>query len=211
MKDHIEEPTSPSLFLLLREPRVAFRLLGTQSPSSVAFGLVAVWGIERNLRNKLKVRLEPTTVDVLWDIMGVLTNGIVFGLSMWFVSSWVCERVVRLLGHQATSSQIRNVMAWSSVPKLVSVVLLLGFYITIGDDFVSMDQRQLITKYPASILAVFLPWGGCSVWYTALLVIGLSEVTSMSIGKSIVAWLLTAVPIIILLILYLVIMVSALG
>lgn len=193
MKESVRETLGGLWFV----PRPTFRKLLDQPDPPWLPLLAACWGVERNLSAQLKAAIPDVGwIDVLLLVVGNVVSGALLGWSMWYFTAWVTARLASLLGHPTEARSVRLAMAWGTVPKAAAVVVLLAFIALVGPDFFMLDQRGLMTAHLWSLPAVFLPWLLSSLLYMYWVTVGVSEVSGMSILKTIPVLVLSAVPIV---------------
>ena len=182
-----------SSFSVLINPRTVFPQLAARPSLVWTVAFACVLGIERNFHELFKRAIPLSDMKPLPEIFGLnVLSGIVFGVSMMWVSSWVLAWSSRQLGGVISSSAMRTVLAWSAAPKMLSMLGLFVLFASQGQYFLLQDRKGLLTSSPVLVGTFLLVQMVCSIWGVVVGVVGLSELAKLSIGKSIGAYLLGA-------------------
>lgn len=173
-------------FSVLASPRAVFPKLA-EKPSLVSTIILAsIWGIERNFNELFKHAVPLSDAKPLLEVFGAnVVFGILFGISVIWLASWVFAWSSRRLGGALSASAMRTILAWSGVPKVLTLLGLFGLFAALGQSFLSQDQTSLLKSFPALVGVFVLVQLVCSIWTVVLGVVGLSELSKLSIWKSI--------------------------
>lgn len=170
-------------------PRTTLAGLATRPKLAAVLPLGAVWGLERKFHGLLKHAVPEADLQPIISVAAEnLLFGTIFGLSMLWIASWAFSWSARRLGSEITSDAMRVVLAWSAVPRIPVLVLLVVLLFALGDTLLLHDRRQLMTLAPGFLLPFIGVWMVCSIWSVVIAVGGLAEVGRISIGRSLGAY-----------------------
>jgi hypothetical protein len=182
---------SPPFWKVLTSPRVAFPGLAERPTIAVVLVMGSVWGIERNFHELFKRAVPLGEIRPLPTVFAANVGfGIVFGISIIWLASWVFAWCARRLGGAVSSTSVRVVLAWSAVPHVVTLLYLFALFFAQGQFFLLQDRKGLLLSAPALVAPFLLVQLVCSIWSVVLAVVGLSELAKISVGRSIGAYLL---------------------
>ncbi|NRB59279.1 MAG: YIP1 family protein [Winogradskyella sp.] len=128
-----------------------------------------------------------STLSVL--LIAFLFGGI-FGLITNFIYAWALSVTGQWLKGKANASKFRTVIAWSLVPSIASLFLIIPELIILGDD---LFKSEPIVDTAVNSIAWFI-FGimeiTLGVWTIIILVKGIAMVQNFTIGKAILNMIL---------------------
>ncbi|AIZ63160.1 hypothetical protein PK28_04680 [Hymenobacter sp. DG25B] len=176
------------------KPKHTLQYILQYSPEKYVPVLLCLGGIDRAIdRASLKdMGDKMSTPSVLFS--AILAGGL-FGWLSYYLYAWLLSVTGKWLNGQATLSVLKTVLAWSLLPAIFSLVLVVPALAIFGDDvFKSQLVHQSISY---QIMWVF--YGLCEVvlgiWTLVILVQGISLVQGFTMGRSILNLVLPALVI----------------
>lgn len=170
-------------------PRVVYRFLNEYDYNKHTVWLLAVGGaIEALDRNNL----TPGS----WNIWVTLLVAMFFGALLGWIGYWIGAALLRWtgrwIGGQANTAQILRVIAYSILPNIPAVILLIPLVLIFGtgvfQGYVDIYQNGYISAAIYwSMIGIQMILG---IWSLVLTAVGLSVVQRFSVGKAIANMLL---------------------
>lgn len=172
---------------VMLQPRRYFPRLAASPSVFWALVLPAVWGVERALtRTVLPAHTETSTVMYLGKSVAM---GIVMSIGMFWAAAWVMAWGVRVFGGRADETAVRAVLTWAATPRLIALAAVLLLFAVEGPDVIWVERKELARLLPFGPL-VLLAQMVSGAWTTWLAVVGLSAVSGLSTGRTILTYLL---------------------
>jgi len=181
--------------LLLRiwtQPVSTFTYILNYCPDKHIHLLLVLGGIVRAIDRASVTSMgdKSSTVGVLF---AAVIGGGLFGWMTYYFYAWIVSFTGRWINGKADARTIRVILAWSSIPAITSLILLIPEILIYGNDLFRSDRSnenllQTICEPVFSVIQIML-----SVWSLALSVIGVALVQKFSSGKAILNILLGAV------------------
>jgi len=163
------------------QPRLTIRYLLSKDPTYMVVLLAIISGIYQSL-DQAATQSKGDTSSLGMILGSSLVGGVMGGMIGLFLFSWLQSVTGRWLGGVANSEQVRLVYAWSTVPGLVGVsILILQILVFRNDVFSSempiVDSSLLnqVLFWSSSIIQMIL-----AIWSIALHIIGVAEVHVIS-------------------------------
>jgi hypothetical protein len=184
-------------------PRKVFRFIHETGYTNYFYLLLIVSGIISTLQRKLDKGIEQNEVVSVF-IMAILFGGL-FGWLGTYIYASLISFTGKWLDGKAKTHRILRTLAYANIPFVCSIIVYiiqLYFikYDTLNTSF-SEGERDTIFYMFISINAIL------TLWTVVLSVVGIAEVQAFSIGKAILnlvlPWLMLAVPLGIIILLYL--------
>ena len=192
IQESIELPVNkiknPLLSIWL-SPKKTFTHVLNQHPGAAIYILAALFGIIRVLDQASKRGLGDhmgfigvfVIAILLGSISGIIGMGI-FGGIISLVSKW--------LGGSADGESLRVVYAWSSLPAIISFLLVLPFILIFHKTWFLSNSDWMSTPIALLILLIGLILVPFRIWQFVLLVIGVKEANQFSVWRAIGALVL---------------------
>ena len=186
--------TSPNNLSLLWvsiwvSPRRTIRQIVDHNPSQSVYLLSALAGIYRFLNQAAKRSLGDymSLGEIL--VLAILL-GSLLGIFLVFVGAELFRWVGSKLNGQATATQVRAAMAWSSIPEIVLLLLFCPLIIMYGRDYFSSSIDWMTPMIFRLILGVGLLGLLLLIWRAVLFVNCLAEVHEFSFWKGLLTTVL---------------------
>ena len=156
--------------------------------------LLVLGGIARAIDRAATKNMGDTMDTWLVISIAVFTGGL-FGWIGYYIYAWALSETGKWLDGKASSEKIRTVIAWSLVPAVVALLLIIPELVILGDDLFKSEmgaypQLTIYVIYFFGILEIVL-----SIWSIVILVAGLKVVQSFGTGKAILNLILPALVI----------------
>ena len=163
-------PDPATLLALLREPRATLRQQLENPDRRVEAGLAALAGIAVILGGSGGLDIAASFEHS--PLLIQLIAGVPVGLAGWLLTAFVYSHMGRLLGGDAGFEQMRTVVAWSLVPLVLGLGLLLPLAVSgvTGDSsFLPTVLGFLLAMYCSGLAVYFLALAhGFSLWRAML-------------------------------------------
>jgi len=187
-------PEKPWFYIWIK-PRTTIRAIVDSEPGKYVLLLAALYGIY-NALGEFSERAFGESVGMIVVILGALVIGPIGGLIGLYLSGAILRWSGSLLDGQASSTEARAAIAWSSIPTVIALLLwvpLVAFY---GNEMFSRVAPTIIDN-PYPLLLVGLIEIVLTLWTIVMVILTLIEVHRFSIWRSIGA---VAIPFIVIII-----------
>ena len=173
---------------ILFQPRKTIRAIVDSDPRRHVIPLMIAAGIAQGLANageeRLGASLGLAAVLLLAVILGALG-----GLAAWAIGGAIYTWTGNLLGGEAERDDVRAAMAWSAVPLILSLILLLPMLALYGNELFTA-QTPRIDANPLPFVLYGLVETGLALWWYFLFWKCYAEVCDLSLGRAFVAAIL---------------------
>ena len=172
-------------------PKEAFKFIVKYNYDKYIYLLLILAGISRGFDRASSRNLGDTMSLDRIIILSVILGGLFGWIGFYIYAAFINWTGGYLKGKGNTKS-ILAILAYSSIPSIVAMVLLIPEIIIYGVEIFKRDGDTLSGGIADNIifyLSIFLE-AGLGIWTLVLLVIGLAEVQKFSIGKAILNLLL---------------------
>ncbi|MDC8003837.1 YIP1 family protein [Aureisphaera galaxeae] len=171
------------------KPKVTLEYVLHTIPTKHVTILFVLGGIVRNIGRATQRGLGDN-MSTMVVLASSVFLGAFFGWIGYYIYAWALSALGKLLGGAADPEKMRTVLAWSLVPSIASLLLLIPQLIIFGDDLFRSYPLNDSTFYSTlwmvfGILELIL-----SIWSIVILVIGIRLVQSFNIGFAILNMLL---------------------
>jgi Yip1 domain len=140
--------------------------------------------MQRDLGDQVSLPVLVLTFLIGGSLGGLLWN-VMFGALLRWTGSWI--------GGVATFGETRAALAWGSVPHLPIVLLMVALMAVFGQDLFRSEVANLGTEKGILLVVVGLAQVVLGIWSAVLMVKCLAEVHRFSAWKSLGAFLLAGV------------------
>lgn len=191
--DDISEDTLLASIWL--KPTATLKFILTRCPDKYVTGLLVLGGIARAVdrasQHNYGDRTSTLTLLLTAFIMGGATGWISY-----YAYGWGMSATGRWLGGRADSEQFRTVLAWSLVPTVVALVLVIPQAFIFGDDLFRSEPTDTSAFAENARLVFGLVDIVMAVWAVIILICGVRLLQGFSVGRALANILLPAVVII---------------
>jgi signal peptidase I len=174
---------SPWISIWVAPRRTIERILAAPPRQSLVLLLAALGAIATLIQNFLNFRLAGQLFQ--WPVLlGFVVLGAAFGIVGLYGSALLFKAVGRLMGGRASAVELRTLFAWSAVPSILGLVVVLAAGIA------SSFSGNLSAPGWLSILlqAVVIL---CSLWSIVVLLLMLSRVEGFGFWRTIFTYVLS--------------------
>jgi hypothetical protein len=127
------------------------RAILDDDPTRLVLVLSMLWGVSNALDTAMvKNHGDLFTVQLILALAVII--GPSGGLMVLSIMSYYFTGVGRLLGGRGTARELRAAFAWSSVPQVVGLILLVPLLVVIGSDLFSSDVQNSAADLPQLLL-----------------------------------------------------------
>lgn len=187
------------LITIWLEPRKTIAVLSKECPTYLVYPLAAVYGIILNLNKIYRNGVSPDYGFHKWAILGInIIVGAAFGIGLLQIFSFLLSKVGMVFGGSGSPGVIRTALAWSAVPYIPMLLLFLAFTILGPSSLLIRDGGtpfEAVAGTPWDIGTVLYTGlrGILSIWVIVIGIVGLSEVSDLSIARSIATYLIVGI------------------
>ncbi|MCT4586398.1 MAG: YIP1 family protein [Carboxylicivirga sp.] len=175
-------------------PREAFKYINDNKFDKFLIILLVLAGITRTFD-----RASLKSMGDNMSLIAVITSCIVFGALLGWITYYLYAAMLswtgKWLNGQGNTKSILRMTAYSMIPSILSLVLLVPQVALFGNGIFQSEMDLYENNLLASIVFYF-----ClvleiifSIWTIVIFVIGISEVQKLSIGKSILNMILPGI------------------
>ena len=193
------------LLVIWTKPKATLEFILLNRIKTYTILLFVLGGIANSI-TKAQVNIaEHSTLSITILIFAVILGGLL-GLLFYYVYAALLSWTGNWLDGKATINQFASVLAWSLIPSICTLILLVPKYIIFGDKTFTIDtnelnQLSLILYYLFIVIETLL-----SIWSIIILISGVSLIQGFTIWKALLNSILPIFAIIIPILLFLGIM-----
>lgn len=196
-EDEVQIISGKPLRYIWTNPRGTIRYLIDNESHKPALFFAGVYGIVLNLHLILRHSefiKEGTSIPVI-IVMNVVF-GFVYGIFLLYFFSLILPWISKILKGKGSPKDVRIALGWAAVPYfplfilLISILLIWGDQILFGGNI--QGSKSVVVNsgsHPIEILYLIVR-SIVTIWFIILTLTGISEVTKLSIGKSILSALI---------------------
>ncbi|MBV1923632.1 MAG: YIP1 family protein [Flavobacteriaceae bacterium] len=178
------------------KPTQTLKFILEHCPDKFVTGFLILGGVSRAIDRASNKSMGDTMDTWLVLTIAILAGG-VFGWVSYYIYAWAMSYTGKWLKGKAESDKFKTILAWSLVPTIASLLLLVPELIIFGDDLfrseISNNSDTFIYSYVFfALLEVLL-----AIWSIVILVKGISIIQNFTIGKSILNMFLPGLVILI--------------
>ena len=177
------------------KPTATLRFILTYCPDKYVTGLLMLGGIARSLDRASQHDYGDRTSTLTLLLTAIFVGGLTGWIS-YYVYGWSMSVTGRWLGGRASSEQFRTVVAWSLVPTVVALALIIPQAVIFGDDLFRSEPRDTSAFAENARVAFGLVDAVMAIWTLVILVCGVRHLQGFSVGRTLANILLPAVVII---------------
>ncbi|RYU80719.1 Yip1 family protein [Hymenobacter persicinus] len=202
-----DEPTVPinnPLTTIWFQPRRTLESILLYHPDKYVPVLLCLGGIARAVDRAS----QQNAGDKMGTVAVLLLTFVVGGLTGWifyYFYAWMLSLTGRWLNGTAGSETFRTVLAWSLVPTVVSLALLLPEVLLFGDELFKSTPADISFSDSVIWIVISLIQLTLGIWSLVILVHGISLVQHFTAGRAILNLILPVavilVPIVLLILL----------
>ncbi len=157
-------------FTMLTKPRAAIQQIIETNPQKRVFLLASLWGIGHVILGNIKFE---SLAAFLKGIGITVVLGSIIGIAGLYLSGWLVQKIGKILKGQGTPESVRAALAWSAIPYLWGMLLLVPLGILMVSLMKSLVPVAFITTFIAvwSLVVVCKSVGqvqGFSAWKALL-------------------------------------------
>lgn len=188
-----DQPLNP-WFSIWTKPRATMRQILDTDPNRMIWVLASITGIGQVFQNASGSGYTGLRSVMIWLAVSVVTGPIV-GIVVLLVSAFLFRHTGNWLGGVGDYVSVRSAVAWSYVPGIWAMVLLVPFYGILGTDLLSAGSWP--AGYAGVVAAVVFAVGtAIGIWHMVITLKCVGEAHQFSawraLGTMIVAGLMIA-------------------
>ena len=168
---------------ILKEPRKTIRMIVETNPKKGFYFLAGITVFSDYLMSAGRYFISFNMSFFLTSVFMLILSPFL-GALLFYIVGWVLKITGGWLNGHAPSDQLRAVVAWANVPRII--VLFLAFVLLL---FAPGYYFTPLISGPVFLFIrfiLFITW----IWQIVIFVVGISEVQKFSIGKAIGNYLL---------------------
>tara|TARA_R100000935_G_C2783908_1_gene142954 strand:- start:209 stop:802 length:594 start_codon:yes stop_codon:yes gene_type:complete len=166
------------------QPKVTFNYIFKHKSKESVFTFFVLAGIAKSVDRLLEKELVDRPFDIVQLVISIILGG-ALGWISYYVIAWFLEVTGGLLKGKARLFEYRRVLAWSLVPVIVSLFILIPQFFLFGagsnnlvwENGFSMNSIGLIFFIVLSLLL--------DLWTLIILIIGVAYIQNFSIGRAV--------------------------
>ena len=172
------------IYSIWSRPKITLEYVLEKCPKKYVFVFLVLGGIVRAI-NRASDRGMGDTMSTA----GVLTLSIVIGgLIGWmfyYIYAWALSFTGNWLNGKADPETFRTIIAWSLVPTITTLILLIPELLIIGDQLFKSEFTFLTTFQSVAMIGFGLIELALWIWSLVILVIGIKIIQGFTTGKAI--------------------------
>lgn len=192
--EHIADPSNPlrdfftsnPLATIWYKPRITFRELINTSPEKYVIAFAVLSGIYRTLNQAIK-RGFSEQFSLPWLFVVVILGGAVLGIISLYITGIALHFMGMMLGGEGKPEHIRLVIAWSSIPDGLLLLLAIPVVLLTGSDaIISNPETREMILFAYSLIMLLPVTVVFFILRTIIFVAGLTEVNEFPVWKTLI-------------------------
>lgn len=184
------------IFTIWNQPKLTLRYILERCPEKNVFLFFVLGGIVDAISRAANKGMGDTMSLMAVLLITVIAGGL-FGWISYFIYAWTLSWTGKWLDGKAEPERFRTVLAWSLVPSIATIILLIPELLVLGEDLFksTMDDDSMFSNISLivfGVLEIVL-----SVWSLVILVTGIKLVQGFGTGKAILNLILPALVILV--------------
>ena len=179
------------LITIWHKPSATLRFILENCPEKYVLGLLLISSIVSSMGN------AAVNDDTPLPFIGMLFLAMIFGgtigLALVLIFAWLMSVSGRILGGKANPLEFRTILAWSSVPQIATVVLILPTLIIYGEGISSFEIFGTYMVDGFFLVMVGLIQLVLWIWSIVILVKGIMIIQNFGVGLALVNLILPAI------------------
>lgn len=165
-------------------PSETLKFILERCPNKYVSILLVLGGISRGIARASNKNMGDNMETWLVLTISIIAGGL-FGWMSYYIYAWALSATGKWINGKAGTDKFKTIIAWSLIPSIVALLLLIPELIIFGDglfqSYTSNNSNAIIISYFIfGILELIL-----GVWSLVILVKGIALIQNFSIGKSI--------------------------
>jgi signal peptidase I len=177
-------PPSPWISVWLRPRQTIENILARQPRRSV--WLLASLGAASSLLPSLLAGGAASLLTDWHALLGLAVICAVIGIGNLYIGAFVYKWIGRLFGGRASAADLRAALAWSAMPNILGLIVILAIVVASRFDSVGLTQGPFSPLLPAIVLLFAL-------WAIVVLMLMLSRIQGFGFWRTVVAYVLAAI------------------
>ncbi|MBO6607191.1 Yip1 family protein [Psychroserpens sp.] len=173
------------------KPKRTLKYILEKCPTKYVILFLILGGIARAISRASERGMGDTMSTASVLIMAILTGGLI-GWIAYFIYAWALSFTGKWLNGKSDPETFRTIIAWSLVPTIASIILLIPELIIIGDQLFKSEFLYLSTFQSVALIGFGLIELALWIWSLVILVIGIKIIQGFGTGKAILNMLLPA-------------------
>lgn len=183
-------------FKIWLKPKETLTYILSNCPDRFVLLLFALGGISRSIDRAASKGMGDTVSTISILSIAIIAGGL-FGWMYYFFYAWLLEATGKWLKGTASYSQFKTILAWSMIPAISSLILLIPELLIFGEDVFKSELSN-----PNGITdGIFMLFGlleiTLGIWTLVIFIKGVCLIQNFSVGKAILNSILPALLIVI--------------
>ena len=170
-------------------PTATLRFVLANCPDKYVPALLVLAGIVRAI-DRAAAKNQGDTMSLTGVLFLAIVGGGVFGWLTYLLYAWGIRVTGQWLGGRGDYDTFRTVLAWSLVPTIATLLLLLPEIAVFGDSFFKSELEVYSLASRTLAIASGLAQIVCSIWTFIILLRGIMLVQDFSLSRALVNMLL---------------------
>lgn len=171
------------------KPKITLKYILEKCPKKYVFLFLVLGGVVRAISRASERGMGDTMSTASVLIISILIGGLIGWIGYYFYA-WALSFTGRWLNGNSDPETFRTVIAWSLVPSIATLILLIPELIIIGDQLFKSEFLFLSTFQSVALIAFGLIELALWVWTLVILVIGIKLIQGFGTGKAILNMIL---------------------
>lgn len=174
------------------QPKETFKYIFNHRAKESVFLFFVLAGIAKAVSKFLDEELVNSPFDVGHLVIRIILGG-ALGWIFYYIIAWFLEVAGGLLKGKATVSQYKRVLAWSLIPVIISLFILIPQFFIFGAGSNSAIWENGFSMSSTGLIFFNVLISILDLWALLILVIGVVFIQNFSIGRAILNIVLPAI------------------
>lgn len=171
------------LFTIWLKPKQTFTYILKYCPDKFVILFFVLGGIGRAIDRAVNRNMgDELSLGVILAI--AIIGGALFGWISYYFYAWLLKVSGKWLKGEASTNKYRTVLAWSIVPQVLSLLLVVPQILLFGNGFFSSEFEEPSLALGISLLIFGLIDIALGIWSLVILVNGIMVIQNFGAGKA---------------------------
>lgn len=184
-ESEFDDVNPKELFLSIwTKPTITLKYILEKCPKQYVLVLLVLGGIVRSISRASERGMGDTMSTASVLLISVLVGGLIGWIS-YYIYAWALSFTGNWIKGAAEPETFRTVIAWSLVPSIATLILLIPELIIFGDDLFKSELSDVSMVKGIGLVAFGIFELALSIWSLVILVIGTKIIQGFGTGKAI--------------------------
>ncbi len=172
------------LITIWTKPKLSLEFILKYCPNKYVNALLVLGGITNAFDKKSTQFITYNSISPI-SLLVVLIFGGLFGWLFSYLYAVMLKWTGTWLNGKAKTDQFLTVIAWSLIPSISSLILMIPKQLLFGDGLFIINIRELLNPKDIIYLVFAIIELGLSIWTLVILIKGIALIQNFNTGKSI--------------------------